>query len=124
MALHDRVFTEGLQRERRKGTVTLGNLPDRVQKRLERYSIPRVRPQHPGNWPTKVGWKSDPKLDYKIASHKVRSKNSPVQRDRRTPEEFARAASPEPKSKGLKRRELLLKRKELQDKLKREREES
>jgi hypothetical protein len=122
MALYNRVFTEGLQRLRRQGKVTLDNMPERHQRRLERYTIPRVRADYPGNWPTKVSWKSDPKLDYKIASHKVRSMNSPVQQDRRTPEEIARYASPQPKSKGLKRRNLLLKRKELQAKLKSERE--
>jgi len=116
MSLHNRVFTEGLQRERRRGNVTLGNLPDYLQKGLERYEIPRVRPQHPGNWPTKTGWERDPRLEYKIASHKVRSKNSPIQTSQRNPEAYAKEMSPQPRTKALKRQELLAKRKELQAK--------
>jgi hypothetical protein len=125
MSLYDRVFlTEGLQRERRQGKVTLGQLPPEQQAKPR--ILPTTRQRFPGNWPRPVrqpGETVDPKLRYKIASHQQRSMFSPGSAGAglgyREPEKMATQTFPPIKTKALKRQELLDKRKLLQTMLKR-----
>ena len=120
MTLYERVFTEGLQRDRRRGKVTLGQLPDYLAARPT--ILPTARQAHSGNWPTKTGRARDPKLDYKIASHTQRSVHGPSSAGRkyRDPEHVATTTSPPLKTKALKRTKLLAKRKALQAKRERD----
>lgn len=111
MSLYGRVI-EGVQRLRRTGKVSLGEVPEDYLKLTNPVS---PRRQFPGNFPTKVEpHERDPKLDYKIAAHLSRSVHGPhsAGREYRKPEHVH--VSPPLRTKALKRKELLVKRKELQ----------